>query len=169
MQSQSAGTWLHGEAGPLPAELHLEGPGHLKTPERGWRGRWAGGGRPVISWWGLGIDHSPGRRPPSWLGATVPSWSRSARGCHGGDWSHERVTARGGQRGAVTGETGPGGEVRTRPPALRLSGGGGGMPPPSQGFPGSLLDGCRGWEPRSREHCRLAAEASGGLVPHVCV
>lgn len=43
------------------------------------------------------------------------------------------------------------------------------MPPPSQGFPGSLLDGRRGWEPRSREHCRLAAEASGGLVPHVCV
>lgn len=43
------------------------------------------------------------------------------------------------------------------------------MPPPSQGFPGSLLDGRRGREPRSREHCRLAAEASGGLVPHVCV
>ena len=39
------------------------------------------------------------------------------------------------------------------------------MPPLSQGFPGSLLDGHRSWEPRSRECCRLAAEATW---IHVC-
>lgn len=104
MQSQSAGTWLSGEAGPLPAELHLEGPGHLKTPERGWRGRWAGAGQPVISLWGPGVDRSPGRRPPSWpwrrracleqiRGADCPRGEAS--GCHGGDWSQGTVTARG--------------------------------------------------------------------------
>ena len=36
------------------------------------------------------------------------------------------------------------------------------MPPPSQGFPGSLLDGCRGWEPRSREQVTSTVTFSHG-------